>query len=86
MWLAMRYARPYTLGCGDAVAYMDIADLLRAHKWGGGGERVLAPAVSGAVAGWRRWWRILCGRMSWAFITASICCIFLRRLQRCSGL
>ena len=32
-WLAMRYA-PYGLD-GDGMAYMDIADLIRAHHWAG---------------------------------------------------
>ncbi len=32
-WLAMRYA-PYGLD-GDGMAYMDIADLIRAHRWAG---------------------------------------------------
>lgn len=31
MWLAMRFD-PYTID-GDAVAYMDLADLLHAHQW-----------------------------------------------------
>ena len=33
MWLAMRFD-PYAID-GDAVAYMDIADLLHAHQWAG---------------------------------------------------
>ncbi len=32
-WLAMRYS-PYALD-GDGMAYMDIADLMRAHHWAG---------------------------------------------------
>ncbi len=32
-WLAMRYS-PYALD-GDGMAYMDIADLMRAHRWAG---------------------------------------------------
>jgi hypothetical protein len=33
MWLSMRFV-PYAID-GDAVAYMDIADLLHAHRWAG---------------------------------------------------
>jgi hypothetical protein len=45
-WLAMKY-EPYLLD-GDAVSYMDIADLLHAHRWAGavnGYWHPLYPAV-----------------------------------------
>ena len=45
-WLAMKY-QPYLLD-GDAVSYMDIADLLHAHRWAGavnGYWHPLYPAV-----------------------------------------
>ena len=45
-WLATKY-QPYLLD-GDAVSYMDIADLLHAHRWAGavnGYWHPLYPAV-----------------------------------------
>ena len=44
-WLAMKYG-PYAID-GDGMAYMDIADLMRAHHWAGVINGVLEPAVSG---------------------------------------
>lgn len=49
-WLAMKY-QPFLLD-GDAVSYMDIADLLHAHRWGGavnGYWHPLYPAVLAAA-------------------------------------
>lgn len=49
-WLAMKY-EPYLLD-GDAVCYMDIADLLHAHRWAGavnGYWHPLYPAVLAAA-------------------------------------
>ena len=48
-WLAMKY-QPFLLD-GDAVSYIDIADLLHAHRWGGavnGYWHPLYPAVLAA--------------------------------------
>ena len=49
-WLAMKY-EPFLLD-GDAVSYMDIADLLHAHRWAGainGYWHPLYPAVLAAA-------------------------------------
>ncbi len=48
-WLAMKY-QPFLLD-GDAVSYIDIADLLHAHRWGGAVNGYWHPLYPAVLAG-----------------------------------